>query len=412
MDEAKVFLREKKQYVTVPINPEFAECIDDLVLEKWQKMINLVASILGVKAGLIMRITRDNMEVFLRSDNEENPYPFDGKDQLGHGLYCETVIGENRELYIDNSLYSKAWQDNPDVELEMFSYYGLPIKNPDGTFFGTICALDNKTMVNSDKYRGLLDQFRSSIESDLKICQMNEELERRVKERTTQLETSNKELETFAYSISHDLRSPLRAMSGFSEVLLQEYGSSLDEKGIHYLGRIVKAAGQMGRLIDDLLQVAKVARSELDYRQVNLSEIAQDILSNLTQDNPERNVKYKIEEGLLVEGDHELSRVLMENLLSNAWKFTAGKDEAVIELGQVTVDKDRVFYVRDNGIGFETKYVGKVFGLFQRLHGSGEYPGTGIGLAITQKIVSRHGGRIWAESEVGKGATFYFTFNE
>ncbi len=409
MDKTNVYLREKQKYITVPINPDFTRNIDTLIVEKWQQMINLVASIFEVKAGLIMRITKENMEIFLRSENKENPYPPDGKDQLGHGLYCETVIGENSELYIDNALNSKTWQDNPDVRLDMVAYYGLPIKNPDGSFFGTICALDDKTMANSEKYRDLLEQFRSSIEKDLKILQLNEELEERVKKRTAQLEASNKELETLAYSISHDLRSPLRAMSGFSEFLLKEYEDKLDKQGRHYLERVVNAAGQMGRLIDDLLHVAKITRTEFEYKQLDLSLTAQKIINRLKNLDPYRQVEFYAAKELAVQGDEELLEIVLENLLGNAWKFTAGSEKAVIELGQVIEDNEQIFYVRDNGAGFETKYADKLFGVFQRLHGTSEYPGTGIGLAISKRIIDRHGGRIWAESEVSKGATFFFT---
>lgn len=409
MDNTKVYLREKQKYVTVPINPAFTKNIDTLVVEKWQQMINLVANIFEVRAGLIMRITEESMEVFLRSENKENPYPSDGKDQLGHGLYCETVIGENSELYIDNSLNSKTWQDNPDVKLDMIAYYGLPIKNPDGSFFGTICVLDDKTMANSARYRDLLGQFRSSIEKDLQILQLKEGLEERVKERTAQLEASNKELETLAYSISHDLRSPLRAMSGFSEFLLKEYENKLDEQGKHYLKRIINAAGQMGNLIEDLLQVAKIARAELECKQLDLSLTAQEIINRLKRQDPHRQAEFHITKELNARGDKELMKIVLENLLSNAWKFTSGSEKTIIELGQLADGSDKVFYVRDNGAGFDAKYADKIFGVFQRLHKTSEYPGTGVGLAISKRIIDRHGGRIWAESEAGKGTTIYFT---
>ena len=412
MENAKVYLREKQKFVTVPVNPEFAERVDELILEKWQQMINLVADIFEVKAGLIMRITKDNMEVFLRSNNEDNPYAFDGKDQLGHGLYCETVIGEDRELYVDNSLHSEIWQNNPDVKLDMIAYYGLPIKNPDGSFFGTICALDNKTMPNSEKYRGLLEQFRSSMETDLRILQINDELEQRVKERTAQLEASNKELENFAYSISHELRSPLRAMSGFSEILLRDYESRLDEKGGHYLKRIFSAAERMGQLIDDLLHLAKVTRMKLAYEKVDLSQVAQELMGELKKSEPERRVQFCAAEGLTAQGDAELIKVVLDNLLSNAWKFTADTDEAVIELGKITAGDEIVYFVRDNGSGFNENYAEKVFGAFHRLHGIYEFSGTGAGLAVAQRIIHRHGGEIWAEGEEGKGATFYFTLGD
>ncbi len=169
MKKAQVFLREKQEYMEKLINPDFSELVDEEMLQKWQKMINLVADIYDVKAGLIMRITEENMEVFLRSENEDNPYPKDGKDHLGHGLYCETVIGENGKLSVENSLNTDIWKDNPDVQLDMISYLGLPIKNPDDTYFGTICVLDNKTMKYSQKYHDLLEEFCSSIEKDLKF---------------------------------------------------------------------------------------------------------------------------------------------------------------------------------------------------------------------------------------------------
>lgn len=347
--------------------------------------------------------------MFLRSSNDENPYPFDGKDQVGHGLYCETVIGENRELYIDNSLHSEVWQDNPDIKLGMIAYYGLPIKNPDGSFFGTICILDNKTMENSEKYRGLLDQFRSSIEADLQILQTKEGLEQRVIERTAQLEASNKELENFAYSISHELRSPLRAMSGFSEILLRDYESKLDEKGKHYLWRIYSAAGRMGKLIDELLQLAKMARMELIHEQVNLSQIARESIRDLKKAEPERKVQFYAAEGLTAKGDKELLGLVLDHLLSNSWKFTTGKDDAVIKFGQVNLGDKNAFFVRDNGVGFKADYAEKVFGVFQRLHGVDEFPGTGAGLAIAQRIINRHRGFIWAEGKEGQGTTICFT---
>lgn len=173
MDKSEIWLREKNELVYVPVNSEFSELLDDRAIAKWQKLINLVAEILNVKAGLIMRITEENMEVFLRSENEGNPYPADSKDKLGHGLYCETVIGKDKELFIENALISEVWKDNPDVKLDMISYIGLPIKNPDGSFFGTICALDERAMVKSKKYLVLLEQFRESIEMDLQMILKN-----------------------------------------------------------------------------------------------------------------------------------------------------------------------------------------------------------------------------------------------
>ncbi len=176
MNKAKVLVREKQKYVTVQINTELSSLVDDVVILKWQKLINLVAEILEVKAGLIMRITDQQMEVFLRSNNEDNPYPANGKDQLGHGLYCETVIGEGKKLFVEDARISEVWKDNPDVKINMISYLGLPIKNPDGSYFGTICALDDEAIGSSKKYIELLEQFRESIETDLQMIQKTQRI--------------------------------------------------------------------------------------------------------------------------------------------------------------------------------------------------------------------------------------------
>jgi PAS domain S-box-containing protein len=238
------------------------------------------------------------------------------------------------------------------------------------------------------------------------------ELEQRVTERTAQLANINQELESFSYSVAHDLRAPLRAVDGFSRLLIEDYGEHLELEGQMYLGRIRAAIQRMSQLIDDLLGLSRLVRSEMHISSVNLSEIARAVADELRQSEPERDVKVEIADGLIAKGDARLLEVVLDNLLGNAWKFTSKISPAHIEFGAKpsgTLPGSGTFYVRDNGAGFSMEYVDKLFGAFQRLHNDGDFPGTGIGLATVKRIIYRHGGRVWAEAAEGQGATFYFT---
>jgi signal transduction histidine kinase len=239
----------------------------------------------------------------------------------------------------------------------------------------------------------------------------NEELEQRVAERTAQLEAANKELEAFSYSVSHDLRAPLRAIDGFSQALLEDCSDKLDREGKDYLDRICAGSQRMGQLIDDLLNLSRLARSAIARQPVNLSTLAESIVTELRTTEPERRVDVAITEELKANGDDRLLRVVLENLLGNAWKFTGKSAEPKVEFGVVQNNGTPAYFVRDNGAGFDMAYMDKLFGPFQRLHAMTEFKGTGIGLATVQRIIHRHGGRVWAEAQVGKGATFYFTLN-
>lgn len=237
-------------------------------------------------------------------------------------------------------------------------------------------------------------------------------LEDRVRERTAELEASNRELESFSYTVAHDLRSPLRALEGFSRYLLRHYQENVDERGKDYLNRINAAAQRMGRLIDDLLKMARISRETIRPEEIDLSMMAADIAADMQKREPQRMVEMKIASGLIVRGDRELLQVALSHLLENAWKFTGTKEHARITF-DVTHDKGQnVYFVQDNGIGFDMAYADKLFLPFHRLQLEEIYSGTGMGLAIVQRIIARHGGRVWAEGREGQGATFYFTLGE
>jgi DNA-binding response OmpR family regulator len=224
-----------------------------------------------------------------------------------------------------------------------------------------------------------------------------------------ELEWKNKELEAFSYSVAHDLRAPLRAVDGFSQALLEDYAGKLDDEGKRYLNYVRESAQQMGQLIDDLLSLSRVSRSDFQSESVDLTAIARDVSARISRRSPDRRVELLIQEGLETAGDARLLTIAFENLLGNAWKFTGKRAGARIEVGGNVVDGCRTYFVRDNGAGFDMAYAAKLFGVFQRLHSTAEFEGTGIGLATVQRVIRRHGGRIWAEGAVGAGATFTFT---
>ena len=296
------------------------------------------------------------------------------------------------------------------VEIQLITKYGEKIP-----FFAT----GTRVQIGSEIYLlVILLDITERKQAEEEIRQLNLELEQRVRNRTAQLEASNQELEAFSYSVSHDLRAPLRALSGFSEILSQKYGASLDEDGKQYLAHIQEASQRMKELIDALLELSRVSRKVVDVRQVDLSKIAREIMAEFQRGMPQRVVEVVIADGLTVQGDTHLLRNVMQNLLDNAWKFSMKCTRAKIEVGvfeQARADNglmEKVYYVRDNGAGFDMAYADKLFAPFQRLHKVNEYPGTGVGLSTVQRIINRHGGRVWVQASPDHGASFFFTLGE
>jgi PAS domain S-box-containing protein len=245
--------------------------------------------------------------------------------------------------------------------------------------------------------------------AELEVLRVNAELELRVSRRTHELEAANRELEAFAYSVSHDLRAPLRGIDGWSLALLEDYAASLDDGALQHLNRVRSETQRMGNLIDDLLLLSRVTRDEMKLEQVDLTTLANRTVARLRDAQPERSMEFVIEPELVAFGDVRLLEIALTNLFSNAAKFTGKRDRALIEFGRLEKDGEMAFYVRDNGAGFDMAYAGTLFSAFQRLHKVSEFPGTGVGLATVQRIVRRHGVRVWAEARVNGGATFCFT---
>ena len=273
-----------------------------------------------------------------------------------------------------------------------------------GLFSASVMTVDDEAVILS-----VIGDITERKQAEDALARLKDELEERVLVRTAELEEANRELASFAYSVSHDLRTPLRALDGYSLLLLDDYGAQLDDEARDHLARIRRAAQKMGLLIDGLLELSRLSRNELLRERVDLSELAGEVAREIEEAEPERKVELAIAEGLAAFADRQLARSLLANLMSNAWKFTAKHATARIEVGAVDSDGQRAFYVRDDGAGFDMAFADKLFGAFESVHSPGEFEGLGIGLATVQRIVRRHGGRVWAEGEVENGATFWFT---
>jgi len=244
--------------------------------------------------------------------------------------------------------------------------------------------------------------------AEQEITELNKNLEKLVKERTLKLEAVNAELDAFNYSVSHDLRAPIRSMEGFSKILLKNNENTLNEESKDHLNRIIKGAARMKDLVDSLLKISRISRRDLVKNKINISDLATNIFKTLRSDHPERLINVVIEKDLFLYGDKKLFNIALENLIDNAWKFTSKVTDPRIELGSIKSESGVIFFIKDNGCGFDMEYADKIFIAFQRLHNKNEYPGIGIGLATVKRIMNLHGSKIWVKSELNKGTTFYF----
>ncbi len=351
---------------------------------------------------------------------------------LDEGYYSVTLDGKllehnqafNRILGFDISQDLKGthmpdfWQ-NPEDRLEYvriltamsaISNYQINAKTHQGE---NITVLASAHLVKGENNQprwieGTFMDISQRMRAEKEIKQLNEELEQRVVQRTTQLQAANKELEAFSYSVSHDLRAPLRAISGFTQILLEEYAPKLDKEGRRLLDIITGNTGKMGQLIDDLLAFSRLSRQQMAAAAVDLTVLAKVVFAELHNAEKDRHIEFKVGDLPRARGDHSMLQQVLQNLLANAIKFTRTRKPARIEFGGRAEQTETVYFVKDNGVGFDMAYVKKLFGVFQRLHSADEFEGTGVGLAIVQRIVQRHGGRAWAEGSTS-GATFYFS---
>ena len=317
------------------------------------------------------------------------------------GYKAEEIIGQHFSRFYpaeDKAQGKPQYELDTAVEQGQFEYEGWRVRKDGSQFWANVIVTAIRD--DSGRLRGFSKVTRDMTE--------RRRVEEAIRVQNAQLEAANKELEAFSYSVSHDLRSPLRSIDGFSSALLEDYQQGLDEQGKSYLERIRAATVRMGHLIDDMLKLARISRYEITHDEINLSRLAREVASQLQAADPSRNADFSIAPGLITVGDRSLLRIVLENLLGNAWKFTSKQEHSFIEVGIEEDNGRQIFFVRDNGPGFDMQYADKLFGVFQRLHRESEFTGTGVGLATVQRIIHRHGGNVWAKAAPGQGATFYF----
>jgi light-regulated signal transduction histidine kinase (bacteriophytochrome) len=336
----------------------------------------------------------------------ENPNPVLRLDQQGVILYANEA---SQSLLEDwgvsiGSQTPQFWQDIVNQALSDLSRKTVEVVRGEQVYSFVVAPIGEAGYVNLYG-RDVTERIRAEEE----VRRLNEELERRVVERTAQLEAANRELEAFSYSISHDLRAPLRAIDGYSRILLEEFALNLPAEAARHMQTIRENAQYMGRLIDDLLSFSRLGRQPLNKKLIHSTDLVCQVLESLKGEQEGRQIEISIGEMPDCQGDPTLLRQVWINLLANALKFTREREVARIEIGCVEQGGEQVYFVKDNGVGFSMQYADKLFGVFQRLHRAEEFEGTGVGLATVQRIIHRHGGRIWADAEPGLGATFYFT---
>jgi signal transduction histidine kinase len=348
-----------------------------------------------------------------------DPAPF-GTPEL-HALVTDQPIRLTSTETSGDSRWTLLTQ-NDDREHRLRGWLAVPLTTRDGARLGLLELTDKSSDLSggspgesvgdfTDGDAQVLSQLAGLASVAIENIRLYATLEERVAARTRELQISNRELEAFSYSVSHDLRAPLRAIAGFSSILEQEYAPKLDSAARRYIQRIGSGVERMANLIDDLLSLARVSRLDIKRENIDLTGMCRTIVKRQLERWPSREVQIKVDPKMRVDADPRLVEVALENLVENAIKFTATRPQSEIHIGRRPSNGKSVFFVHDNGVGFDPKYATNLFGVFQRLHSASEFPGTGVGLATVQRILQRHNGRVWAESQIDQGATFYFTFD-
>lgn len=404
--------------------------------EKLEERIEAEIKLKEINAGLVDKISAQNDELVKKNESLKRLHDLFESVQSAAEIGIWEINLNNNSVYWSDAVYkiheveigtpisleqginfyhpdyrqtieqavSKAINDGTGWDLELI----LITKSNNEIWVrakGMPIVVDGKTVL----LRGLFQDITNKILLEKRKQAINELLEKKVKQRTIELESINKELNAFSYSVSHDLRSPLRSISGFSQALKEDYFDKLDDGGKNYLERISNAAIRMGRLIDDLLDLSRISRKDIVNEEVDLSKLCHEIINEKNQDT---NYQFKVQENMIASGDAKLFRIMLENLIDNAIKYSSKVSNPLIEVGENELESCcHTFFVKDNGAGFNPEYADKLFGAFQRLHTVDEFEGIGIGLATVKRIISKHGGQVWAESQVNEGATFYFTLN-
>ncbi len=379
--------------------------------------VTTLAQLYGCQYAFIGLLNENRTEVETQAvwaiDGYANNFTYDLK-----GTPCAEIINLEKELIPTNASQLYA-DDELLVSMNIDSYFGAPIITKESGVIGLVSVMDTGPMELNAWTAPVLGVFASrlAIEIQRKVAEqdlhnLNVTLERRIKERTRDLELSNQELNAFCYSVSHDLRAPVRTINSFVDIIFEDFEAQFPKEAQDYLDRIKRAGKKLDHLIDDLLQLSRVSRVEMSRRHVDISKLVNEEVQSLKDNHAQKNIEVEIAPGLETWGDEGLIKILYQNLLSNAWKYTARTDNPVLRIGVKEKNQEKIFYVSDNGVGFDMRYAHKLFAPFQRLHADEEFEGNGVGLATIKRIVNRHGGDIWPESEVGKGTTFYFTFGK
>ncbi len=383
----------------------YREHLEELVKERTTELENAknkAQQYLDI-AGVILVALNTKGEVTLINQKGCKILGRNVKEIIGKNWFGTFVPGKIRQesihnfnLLITGEIEQVKYSENPvlaqNAEERLIAWHNALLYNEEGKIIGRLSSGEDIT---------------EQKQAEIHIKKLNRELQYRA----TALEATNKELEAFAYSVSHDLRAPLRSIDGFSQILLEDYHNKIDEQGKNYLIRVRTATKRMDQLILDMLNLSRITRNKIKKQEVDLSELANNIAGELMKNQPDRQVKFIIQPGVTVTADGRLMQVVMENLIGNAWKFTSKHTTARIEFGMIYEAEQPVYFICDDGAGFDMDYVNKIFGVFQRLHTLNEFPGTGVGLATVQRIIHKHGGKVWAKGENGKGATFYFTLH-